>query len=185
MNKALSNNCLFREASLLSGGVFTCIFQVFWTCLDQQLLKFSFCYNVPQRREISFQVMSGLTPLLFLDVVAMTAAPGLANPPPASPLQTELLHILCSLGNQNMLLFLVFWSYVCVCFCLESVMLKQTWTANILTAGFRKNIPTSANDRFRVLYGLGCWEERLGNIFLWFTFETKALTHKNQEVNIT
>lgn len=45
---------------------------------------------------------------LFLDGVAMTATAGLANPHPASPLQTQLLHILCSLGNQNMLLFLVF-----------------------------------------------------------------------------
>lgn len=43
-----------------------------------------------------------------LDVVAMTAAPGLAYPYPASPLQTQLFHILYSLGNQNMLLFLVF-----------------------------------------------------------------------------
>lgn len=46
MTQALSNNCLFHEASLFFGGVFTCIFQVLWTCLDQQLPKFSFHYNV-------------------------------------------------------------------------------------------------------------------------------------------
>lgn len=51
--------------------------------------------------------MPGLTPVLSLDVVTMTAAPSSANPYPVNPLQTQL-RILYSMGNQNTLLFLVF-----------------------------------------------------------------------------